>query len=121
MSDTKYGKLALIGDVIGTTGLTRAQVTAVVNATLDTIQRQVQAGQSVTLPGFGTFRTSERLARKGINPQTRQPMQIPARTAAIWKPSNGFMEAAPESAAYAQERAAGNRLEEQAEKRSKVG
>ena len=115
MSESKYGKTALIAEVASTTGLTQKQVAQVINATLSTIQQKVQNGQSVTLIGFGSFRATQRAARNGVNPQTKKPLQIPARVAAHWTPANGFMEAAtPDSASYAQERAAGNRLEEQA-------
>jgi DNA-binding protein HU-beta len=110
----KDGKTALIAEVASATGLTQKQVVQVINARLSTIQQKLQNGQSVTLTGFGSFKVSQRSARNGINPQTHQPLQIPARQAAHWTPANGFREAAtPDSASYAQERAAGNRLEGQ--------
>jgi len=111
-SESKYGKTALINEVASTTGLTQKQVALAINATLATIQRKVQNGESVTLTGFGTFRATQRSARTGVNPQTKKPLQIPARVAAHWSPANGFMDASGDSARYAQERAAGNRLEE---------
>ena len=107
MSESKYGKTALIDEVTTTTGLTRKQVEQVVNATLATIQHKVQTGQQVTLTGFGSFKLSQRSARNGINPQTRQPLQIPARAAAHWTPASTFLTAAPTT--DAQERAAGQR------------
>ena len=117
MSDTTYGKTALIGDVMTATGLTRAQVSAVINATLTTIQQNVQAGQAVTIPGFGSFQQAARIARPGINPQTRAKITIPASVGVRFSPSSSFKAlvrgTATASAAYAQERAAGNRLEEQ--------
>jgi nucleoid DNA-binding protein len=92
MSDTKYGKTALIDDVTAATqGLTRKQVETVVNATLATIQQKLQTGQAVTLTGFGTFRTSERAARRGKDIRSGQPIQIAAHTAARWTPANNFM------------------------------
>jgi DNA-binding protein HU-beta len=106
MSESKYGKTALIDDVTKTTGLTRKQVEQVVNATLATIQQKVQAGQAVTLTGFGSFKLSQRSARNGINPQTRQPMQIPARTTAHSTPASNFLQTST-SGDSAQERAAG--------------
>lgn len=35
--------------------------------------------ETVTLVGFGTFKTAERKARKGRNPQTGEEIDIPAR------------------------------------------
>lgn len=40
----------------------------------------------VSLVGFGTFSVSERSARTGINPSTKQPIKIPAKTVAKFKP-----------------------------------
>ena len=42
----------------------------------------VADGDKVTLPGFGTFAPSARQARSGVNPQTREPIQIPASKSA---------------------------------------
>jgi nucleoid DNA-binding protein len=91
MSDSRYGKTALIAEVAKATGLTQTQVAQVVNATLATIQHHVQSGQQVTLTNFGSFKLSQRSARNGINPQTRAPMQIPARQAAHWTPASTFL------------------------------
>lgn len=105
MSDTKYGKTALIDDVTATTtGLTRRQVEQVVNATLDTIATRLRQGQGVTLTGFGTFSTRERPARSGVNPQTRQKIQIPAGTRAHWKPASTLLATKAAGGSYARER-----------------
>ena len=40
----------------------------------------------VQIQGFGTFQTKHRKARMGINPQTKQPMQIPASKTVGFKP-----------------------------------
>lgn len=107
MSDSKYGKTALIAEVAKATGLTQTQVAQVINAMLATIQQKVGAGQAVTITGFGSFRLSQRSARNGINPQTRQPMQIPARQAAHWTPASTFLQPRAESATDGAESAAG--------------
>lgn len=76
-----YGKTELIGDLSKRVeGLTRAQFSQVLDAAIGLIQERVQAGDRVTLQGFGSWQTSARQARKGINPQTKQPLAIPART-----------------------------------------
>ena len=49
-----------------------------VNATFDTIVESLSGGEDVTITGFGTFGVTERAAREGRNPQTGEPMQIPA-------------------------------------------
>lgn len=40
----------------------------------------------VSLVGFGTFSVSERAARQGINPATKQPIKIEAKMVAKFKP-----------------------------------
>jgi nucleoid DNA-binding protein len=39
-------------------------------------------GEDVVLVGFGTFKVSQRSERSGRNPQTGQPLVIPAQTTA---------------------------------------
>ena len=78
------------------TGLTRAQATDAVNALFDTqpghgiIAVELDAGRSVTIPGFGTFDTARRKARQGRNPQTGQEIQIAARTVPTFKAGKGL-------------------------------
>ncbi len=53
--------------------------------TLQSIQEELAKKGSVTLPGFGTFKTSERAARTGRNPQTGESMEISASTVVGFK------------------------------------
>ena len=50
-----------------------------VDCVLSTITEALAKKESVTLVGFGTFKTAERKARKGRNPQTGKEIDIPAR------------------------------------------
>lgn len=47
---------------------------------------ELDAGNKVAIPGFGTFDTKNRAARAGRNPATGETIQIPARTYATFKP-----------------------------------
>lgn len=49
-----------------------------VEAILETISGTLKQGEALTLIGFGKFSVSDRAARQGINPSTREPMQIAA-------------------------------------------
>lgn len=49
------------------------------DAFLDGIQDALKAGDEVRLPGFGSFKVSERAARTGRNPQTGEEVEIAAR------------------------------------------
>ena len=45
------------------------------------------------MSGFGTFGLTDRPARTGRNPQTGEPVEIKARTAAAFKPATALKEA----------------------------
>jgi DNA-binding protein HU-beta len=91
---TTYGKTALIDEVTANTqGYNRRQVGEIVDAVFDTIQRQVQNGGRVTIPGFGTWQQSSRAARTGTNIRTKEKIQIPASRSVRWTPGAEFKNA----------------------------
>jgi DNA-binding protein HU-beta len=51
---------------------------AAVDAVLSSIAEALGKGDAVSLVGFGTFKVSERKARKGRNPQTGEEIYIAA-------------------------------------------
>ena len=71
-------KVELIAAVAANAGLTKKDADKAVSATLDVITEALQKGDKVSLVGFGTFEVRERKERQGRNPQTREPMTIPA-------------------------------------------
>lgn len=73
--------------------LTKADAKRALDACLDTIEGELMQGEKVTIPGFGTFSTSRRKARKGRNPQTGEEIQISARTVAKFKAGKNLAEA----------------------------
>ncbi len=89
-------KTELCTNLAKKTGLTKSQATDVVNALFDTepgqgiIAVELDAGRNVTIPGFGTFDTSNRKARQGRNPQTGATIEIAARTVPTFKPGKGL-------------------------------
>ena len=64
-----------------------------VDAVLENLQKLLANKDSIIFPGFGSFKTSERAARKGRNPQTGKEIDIPASTVAGFKAGNGLKEA----------------------------
>ncbi|GAG09581.1 unnamed protein product [marine sediment metagenome] len=72
-------KAELVNEVSGKVGLSKRETQKVVDAIIGTIGDTLAAGEKVTLVGFGTFRVRNRKARRGVNPQTRQSIQIPAK------------------------------------------
>ena len=79
-------KAELISAIAEKSGLTKVDSKKALDATLEAISDEVKNGGKVVLVGFGTFSLTERKARRGINPQTKQPIQIPAKKSAKFKP-----------------------------------
>lgn len=71
-------KVELIAAVAEAAELTKKDAEKAVSATLDVITDALKNGEKVSLVGFGTFEVRERKERQGRNPQTREPMTIPA-------------------------------------------
>lgn len=71
-------KDALVDAISAQTELSKKDIEAVIDMMTDKITEEIRGGNKVTLTGFGTFRVSNRAAREGINPQTKERIQIPA-------------------------------------------
>jgi DNA-binding protein HU-beta len=59
-------------------GMSRREAQHAVDVVLGTIEETLKAGDEITFTGFGKFTLNERAARRGVNPRTREPIQIPA-------------------------------------------
>ena len=86
-------KADLITIVSDKAGLTKKDTTVVVDALLETITETLADGESVSFIGFGSFSTSERAAREGVNPSTGAKIQIAASTLAKFKAGSKLREA----------------------------
>lgn len=64
-----------------------------VKAVFDEIQRAVANGESVTLPGFGSFKAVARAARVARNPKTGEELTVPARRVPVFKAGKAFKDA----------------------------
>lgn len=58
--------------------MSKATVTVVVDAVLDTISAALKNGEEVRLVGFGNFYVAKRKAAKGRNPRTGEEIDIKA-------------------------------------------
>lgn len=86
-------KAELIEKVAETTGLTKKDATASVDAVFASIQGFLSEGEKVQLIGFGNFEVRERAARKGRNPQTGEEIQIAASKVPAFKPGKALKDA----------------------------
>lgn len=78
-------KSELIEKIAANAGLTKADSKKALDATLAAIKEALAADEKVALVGFGTFAVSERPAREGINPATKEKIQIAAKKVAKFK------------------------------------
>ena len=69
-------KKQLVDHVAGELRTSKARAAEVVDAVLVGIQYGLRQDRRVTISGFGTFELKQRAARTGVNPHTRQPMNI---------------------------------------------
>ncbi|HOI53523.1 HU family DNA-binding protein [Azonexus caeni] len=59
-------------------GITKAAADKALSAIVGAVVQAVAKGESVTLVGFGTFKSAPRAARTGKNPKTGATLKIPA-------------------------------------------
>lgn len=70
----------LVNMIAAKTRLTKKETSHILDSLTETIMDTVASGDKVVLVGFGTFEPRDRKERKGMNPQTGQPITIPATT-----------------------------------------
>lgn len=74
----EMNKTELIDKIAKQAQLEKTKVAIALNGFLDVVTDALAKHEPVTLIGFGTFKVRRRKARKGVNPQTRKIMTIPA-------------------------------------------
>ena len=72
-------KTELIAAVAEKTDLSKKDADAAVSAVLGAITDALKAGDKIQLVGFGTFEVRNRAAKQGINPATKEKIQIAAK------------------------------------------
>lgn len=70
-------KDAVVEAVATKTGQPKRLVEDVVGTMLEEITRSLQRGERVAFSGFGTFQVSSRKGRIGVNPRTKEKIDIP--------------------------------------------
>lgn len=85
-------KAELVAQVAGKTGLTKKDVTSVIDSFIETVTDSLSTGEKVVLVGFGTFDVLQRKTRAGINPQTGEKIQIPAKRVPRFRPGKSLKE-----------------------------
>lgn len=79
-------KKGLVSIVMKKTGATREDAGNYVNAVLDSVKECLASGNDLMLTGFGSFSLRQRKARKGRNPATGEPVDIPEYKTVTFRP-----------------------------------
>jgi DNA-binding protein HU-beta len=69
-------------------GSSKADAERAVEVLTHVISDALEKGDSVSLPGFGTFEVRERAARTGRNPKTGEKLKIAAAKVPAFKPGS---------------------------------
>ncbi len=86
-------KAELIAKIAEETGLTKSQADKVLNTLVDVVTEEIKTGGNMTLAGLGSFTVVRREARKGHNPKTMAPMDIPASNTVKFKSAKALKDA----------------------------
>ena len=86
-------KTELISAIAAKSGLTKKDSEKALRAFEEAVTDELVKGGKVQLVGFGTFDVADRAAREGRNPQTNQPMPIPASKAPRFKVGKALKDA----------------------------
>jgi len=76
----------LISLVAKDSKITKVQAAKTIDSLVDNITRMLKKGERTSLVGFGTFSIARRKARAGRNPQTGEPIRIPAKRVVKFTP-----------------------------------
>jgi len=85
-------KKELVDKVAKKAGLKKKDVKKVVDTMLESINDALAKGEKVQLVGFGSFEVRKAAQRKGVNPQTKKPITIPARKVPKFRPGKVLKE-----------------------------
>ena len=85
-------KTELVNAIAEKSGLAKTDAKKALEATLEAITEAVKNDEKVALIGFGTFETAVRAARQGINPATKETINIPEKNIVKFKASSNILD-----------------------------
>ncbi|AVL71413.1 MULTISPECIES: HU family DNA-binding protein [Oligella] len=86
-------KTELIEAIANEAEISKAAAGRALDAMINQVKASLQAGEAVTLIGFGTFDTSVRAARTGRNPQTGAEIKIAEAVVPKFRPGKALKDA----------------------------
>lgn len=78
-------KTELVNAIAQKAGLTKVDAKNALDATIEAIGDALANNDKIALVGFGTFAVTEKAARQGINPRTKEKVEIAARKVVKFK------------------------------------
>ncbi|HXG93002.1 MAG TPA: HU family DNA-binding protein [Blastocatellia bacterium] len=85
-------KAELVEEVARAAELNKRDAEVIVETVFESIIGALHRGEKVELRGFGSFRTRERGPRRGRNPKTGEPVDVPAKRVPYFKPGKELKE-----------------------------
>ena len=92
MQEDEMNKAELIAAMAEKSELSKKDSEKALSAFIDTVTETLKEGDKVSLVGFGTFEARNRAARIGINPRTKEKMNIEATKTPSFKAGKAFKE-----------------------------
>jgi len=83
-------KADLIAKIAEEADLSKKSAEAALNAFVGAVEGALKKGEKVQLVGFGSFEVTQRAARKGRNPQTKEEIKIPATKSPKFRPGKAL-------------------------------
>ena len=78
-------KQELVAAIAKKSGLSKPDAAKALKATTETITEALAMGETISLVGFGTFKTKKRAERTAKNPRTGEAIKVAAATVASFK------------------------------------
>ena len=79
------GKADIINSMAEKAGISKKEAEAAYNAFVDHLTNTCLDESRCAVPGLGVFSVSDRAARTGRNPKTKEPIEIPASRSVRFK------------------------------------
>jgi len=90
---TPTKKPEILSAVAEKSGVTKAQAGKVIDALLDIAFAATKKEGSFTIPGLGKLAVTDKKARTGLNPKTKEKIKIPAKKVVKMKLAKGAKDA----------------------------
>ena len=80
----------LVDAIANDANISKTDAESALNEFINSVQSSISSGEKVTLPRFGAISPPLRKARTGMDPRTREPVQIPERKSAKFSVGSKF-------------------------------